>query len=425
MNEIILSTWRSLMDEGTRWLAKEEYNKAEGFFSESAQTARLIGTPEILAFSLRLLATTRVKLGALEVAETGFREALKICEDIQNAKGMAEALAGLASVAFGRKMFQEAVKLYVRSINVYPDSSPPLRLGMLYSDLGQTFSLLADWNNALAAYKKAHELCHLHGYPQGEGELSVLIGEIYFRREEKQQAEEWLKKACKVFATVEDAPTMANALQYLAFIYYDQNKMELARETQLRTVALWLRQDIKYEASESCYFLSKIEQSLNETREAEFYLRVSIELYDRQDLGLAIRFQNLAGLSLTDFELTKAEQYYHKALSIYEKLHEDIKAGEIYETLASLADFDGRKSEALMYYEKAVELLDGSAHLEIEAQQGLASYYEKNMLFRKALETYWVALKVARENDLESDSIELAIQRISRFWRKKVNNKIF
>lgn len=426
MNEEMLNTWRSLMDDGTRCLAKEEYEKAEVFFSESALTARQLGVPEIMAFTLRLLATTRVKLGALEVAETGFWEALKICEDIQNAKGMSEALAGLASVALNRKTISEAIRYYVQSIAVYPSSSPALRLSILYSDLGQAYSLLEDWDNALTAYQKAQELCHEHNYLKGEGELIVLIGEIFFRRGEKQTAEEWLKKACQLFAVIKDFSTMANSLQYLAFIYYDQNKMELAKETQLRAVGLWLKQDMKEEASESCYFLSKIEQNLGQTSEAELYLEQSIDLYPIKDIGLATRYQSLASLALTNFDLVKAERYFIEASNLFEKLNEETKVGEVYVTLAFLVDFDGRKNEALNYHQKAVAKLSGNASMEIEAKQSLAAFYEKYADYRKAIETYWSTLKTARENNFETESIEISIQRISRLWRKKGHNdKIF
>ncbi|MHB1651200.1 MAG: tetratricopeptide repeat protein [Desulfitobacteriaceae bacterium] len=419
MNEQLVNTWRTFMDEGTRCLSKEDYQKAEGYFSQSAVTARQLGVPEILAFTLRLLATTRVKLGELEVAESGLREALIICEDIQNAKGMAEAWAGLASVALGRSLFQEAVQFYEQSIAIYPLSSPPLRLGMLYSDLGQAYTYLEDWEKALKAYLSAKELCHTHGYPKGEGELEVLIGEVFYRQGLKREAELWLKKACQVFVVLGDVPILANALQYLAFIYYDQNKMELAREAQQRAVVLWVGQDMKLEASESCYFLSKIEQNIGQAGESELYLELSIQLYGQEDLGLALRYQSLAGLALTGLDLPKAEVYFTKSLELFERLHEEIKAGEVCETLAFLVDLDGRKKEALVYHKKAVAKLSGNAPMAVEAIQGIAAFYEKHLNYRKALEASWSALKIVRENELDSEAIELAIQRISRAWRRR------
>lgn len=419
MHEQLLGIWRQLMDEGTRCLGQEDYEEAEKYFIQSSSTAEQLAAPEILAFSLRLLATTRVKLGELEIAEKGFYEALEICQDVQNAKGMAEAWAGLASVAFGRGFYPAAADYYERSIAVYPSGSPQLRLGMLYSDLGQTYSYLESWDQALQAYGQARDLCHYHGYPKGEGELKVLIGEIFYRQGHKAEAEKWVKEACRIFAGIDDPSILANALQYMALIYYDQNRMELAREVQRRAVALWLKHNILAEASESCYFLSKIEQNLDDNAEAQAYIELSIQLYKEEDIGLALRYQSLAGLALTALDLGKAEEHFLAALNLFQILGEEIKAGEVCETLAFLVDFDGRNQEALRYHERAVKLLSSSAAQAAEAVQELATFYEKYQNYRKALETYWSALHLARENNFESEGLEVAIQRVSRVLRKK------
>lgn len=418
MNEEMLNIWRKLMDSGTLSLSQEEYAQAEGYFVQSVGLARQLEVPEIVAFALRLLATSRVKLGKLEMAESGFHEALAICESIENAKGMAEAWAGLASVLLGRELFAQAAEAYERSIEVYPLTSPSLRLGMLYSDLGQAYSLLEQWEKARHAYGRACELCSLNGYMKGTGELEVLIGEICYRLGEKKDAETWLKKACQDFAKLNDLSTLADALQYLAFIYYDQNELEIAREQERRAVGLWIQLGMEQEASESCYFLSKIEQNLGD-KEAEEYLELSIDLYAQEDFGLGMRYHSLAGLALTALDLPKAQGHYNEALRLFEQVREDGKAGEVCETLAVLADLEGHKKEALAYYTQAVKHLQGYPDQVIETLQSLATFFEKYRDYRNALETYWQALRTARENGLESDGIELAVQRVSKLWRKK------
>ncbi|KLU62207.1 tetratricopeptide repeat protein [Peptococcaceae bacterium CEB3] len=419
MDEQLLGFWRRVMDEGTRRLGRAEYQEAESFFQQGASTAERLGAPEVLAFSVRLLATVRVKLGELESAETGFSRALEICQNVDNAKGMAEAWAGLASVAFGRGAFAQAVRYYEQAISVYPPASPPLRLGMLYSDLGQAYALLELWEKALRAYDRAQDLCHRHGYPKGEGELKVLMGEICYRRGEKKKAEDWFKEACRIFAALGDPATLANALQYMAFIYYDQNRMKPAEEILRRAIALWLLCDMPAEASESCYFLSKIEQNLGTGGEAEAYIELSIKLYEKEDIGLALRYQSLAGIALTDLELVKAEKYFLQALNLFRVLGDENKAGEIFQTLAVLADLDGRQTEARGYHEKAIEALSAAGSLAVEARQGLALFYEKHHNYRKALETFWTALQMARESGLDSEELETGIQRVSRLLRKK------
>ncbi|NMA69013.1 MAG: tetratricopeptide repeat protein, partial [Desulfitobacterium sp.] len=104
-----LEIWRTLMEKGTSHMGQAEYTRAEEHFKRALRIANQLNVPLVKAFSLRLLATVEVKLGKSEVAERSFREALQICEEVANFKGMSEALAGLASVEVEKNNFEEAI----------------------------------------------------------------------------------------------------------------------------------------------------------------------------------------------------------------------------------------------------------------------------------------------------------------------------
>ncbi len=414
-----LSVWRTSMENGTQCLGEEQYLKAEGYFSQALLKAYQIKVPAIIAFTLRLLATARERLGDLELAEEGFQKALCICQEIKNAKGMAEAWAGLASVSVKKGWLREACNKYEQAIAIYPDSSSPIRLGMLYADLGQVYAGLEDWNGAKKAYTQAHEICRSYGFPKGEAELDVLLGELYLRQEKKTEAAAYLKLACQIFAQIKDIAALANTLQYLALVYFEQNRIHLAFECQQRAVALCLKCDTRNVFSESCYFLSVIEQLLESYEEAKYYLELSIRFYPKQDLDLALRYQSLAGLFFLSLDFTKAEIYYFKALSLYKKT-DDVRCGEIYEALATLNQIRERKLEPFNSKEEITEnnfKLYGE--FTLAALIRLAELYEKQRNFRDALACYWKALEMARDAEMTTDWIEMRVQRVSKRLRRK------
>ena len=418
MHDGELSVWRNLMEDGTQCLGEEDYIKAEKHFSQGLIMAYQLTVPEIVAFTLRLLATVRVRLGDLELAEEGFKEALGICQEIQNAKGMAEAWAGLASVSVKKGMLREAGKDYEQAIAVYPSSSPPLRLGMLYADLGQVYTTLEDWSRANTAYIQAHEICRTNGFPKGEAELDVLLGELNFRRDRKVEALSYLKHACQIYAQINDGVALSNTLQYLALVYFEHNEMRLAFECQQRAVALSLKFDTKNIFSVSCYFLSKIEQFLENFEEAKYYLELSIRFYPEQDLDLALRYQSLAGLFFLSMDLAKSELYYLKALSLFESMG-DGRIVEIYDALAALKEI--RKQKAASDYSHGIPEDKSQLHGEfaLEALIRLAELYEKQRNFRDALECYWKALEMGRDAEMKTDWIETRVQRVSKRLRRK------
>jgi len=406
------------MEDGTQCLGEEQYLKAEEYISQGLLKAYQLTVPEIVAFTLRLLATVRVRLGNLEYAEEGFQEALRICQEIQNAKGMAEAWAGLASVLVKRGMLREAGKKYEQAIAVYPSSSPQLRLGMLYADLGQVYATLEEWTRSNNAYRQAHEICHYNGFPKGEAELEVLLGELCFRQGKKTEASNYLKHACQIFTQIEDVLALSNTLQYLALVYFDHNEMLSAFECQQRAVVLCLKFDTKNSFSESCYFLSKIEQHLENYEEARYYLELSIQFYSEQDIDLALRYQSLAGLSFLSMDLVKAEEYYLKSLSLFQTI-DDVRIGEIYEALAALKKMRERKVMPVSSQDKSEEKSQQPGGFALEALVRLAELYEKQRNFRDALGCYWKALEMGRDAEVMTDWIETRVQRVSKRLRHK------
>jgi len=414
-----LYVWRNLMEGGTQCLGDEQYLKAEKYFIQGLLKAYELTVPEIVAFTLRLLSTVRVRLGNLEFAEEGFKEALRICQEIQNAKGMAEALAGLASISVKKGRLREAVGEYEQAIAVYPKTSPQLRLGMLYADLGQVYTALEEWTRAKSAYSQALELCRLYGFPKGEAELDVLSGELCFRLGQKTEAIRNLKHACQIFSQIQDMVALSTTLQYLALLYFDQNEMRLAFESQQRAVALSLRFDTKEVFSESSYFLSKIEQNLENFQEARGYLELSIDFYPEKNLDLALRYQSLGSLLFISMDLAKSELYYLKALSLFELFQDDQRISEVYEALALLKGIREQKEDPLKFHDKSEDRSKLHGEFTLEALIHLAEFYEKRHNYRDALECYWKALKRGRDAEMKTDWIEYRVQQVSKCLRRK------
>lgn len=418
MHDGEILVWRTIMEDGTQCLGEEQYLKAETYFSQGLLKAYQLAVPEITAFTLRLLATVRVRIGNLELAEEGFKQALRICQEIQNSKGMAEAWAGLASVSVKKGMLWEAGQKYEQAISVYPSSSPPLRLGMLYADLGQVYATLEDWTRANITYTKALEICSTNGFPKGEAELNVLLGELCFRRELKNEATRYLRHACQIFAQIDDVVALSNTLQYLALVYFEHNEMYLAFECQQRAVVLCLKFESSTIFSESCYFLSKIVQFLENYQEAKYYVELSIQYYSEQDLDLALRYQSLAGLFFISMDLDKAEFYYLKAVSLFEAI-DDVRIAEIYESLAALKEIRKRKVARFNSQNLTEDKARPPGELALEALVRLAELYEKQRNFRDALECYWKALEMGRDAGMMTDWIESRVQRVSKRLRRK------
>jgi tetratricopeptide (TPR) repeat protein len=419
MNENSLDIWRTLMEKGTSKLGQAEYKIAESYFSRSLKVADTLAVPVIKAFNLRLLATAQIKQGKTELAERGFRKALRICEEISNLKGISEALAGLASVAVEMNNPEAAIVWFKRAIEVYPDASPQLRLAMLYSDLGQVYATLEQWKEAQVTYGSAMELCHQYGYPKGEGELSVLIGEACFRQGDKIGARTFLIRACRIFALIKEHNSLINALQYLAFMYFEQEEYEEARQSLNRAVVLQIQYALWDEVSESSYFLTKILQELELLEEASYYMELTLQLYKQKDISFALRLQSMGKLMSSKQDFIEAKKYLKESAALFEYFGDDLRLGECYEHLAYLAGRLGEEEEAIRYRQESTRMIAGHNAVSLSAVHKLAEYYEQRHNYWDALRCYWQSLQIAREIGYETKEIERAVQRVSKYVRKK------
>lgn len=421
MDDDILRDWRSLMEKGTGFLGQGKYPEAEKFYLRSLRLAKRLAVPLITAFTIRLLSTSRIKQGKSALAERGFKEALEICQQLQNYKGMAEAMAGLASVAEAQDKMEEAVSWYEQAIQVYPPNSPRLRLSMLFSDLGQVYSEQENWNKAQYAFRKARELCHIYGYRKGEGELSILLAEVLYRQNEVKLARHDLHQSCKIFSEENDEESLVNAIQYLAFINYEEEKFLQAREAWQRVVVIYLRLAQWENVSDSTYFLAKILEELKDFPEAVYYLKLSIEVYKNEDLGLGLRYQNLGQLQAMQQDYQAACMDLKKAAELFEKYEEGQKLGETYEKIALYLEHLGEMKEAQEYHVKSKASHESHQVISFSTNQRLAEYFENRRSYLNALQYYWQSLKIAQELGIETLEIEQAIQRISKKIRKKNN----
>ncbi|AGA69528.1 hypothetical protein Desdi_2085 [Desulfitobacterium dichloroeliminans LMG P-21439] len=419
MKEESLDIWRTLMEKGTTYLAQADYIQAEDYYRRAIRIAKKLDVPLVKAFSLRLMATVQVKQGKIEAAEKGFREALQICEEVSNYKGMSEAFAGLASIAVEKDTWESAIYWFNRAIEVYPSESPPLRLAMLYSDLGQVYSALERWSEAQISYKNALELCHRYSYPKGEGELSVLIGESCYRQGNQKDAIVHIRYSCKIFASLGEELSLANALQYYAFMKFEQQSLTEALAAMQRAVILQMRNQLWSDASESSYFMAKILQNLGYLDEAQYYLELSIQYCTDLENSLAIRLQSLGKLMVNKEEYGQAKGYLLEASTIFEQLGDDLRLGECYEYLAFLLDAMGEEEEGEYFRKEAKRMIAGYHAHSLSAVQRLAEYYESRRQYLDALQCFWQSIEIAHDIGYETIDLERAVQRVSRKIRHK------
>ncbi|MGI5902029.1 MAG: tetratricopeptide repeat protein [Desulfitobacteriia bacterium] len=419
----IIKEWQNYLEIGIQYLADNELQKAEEYFSLSLAKAEELQVPILVAFTSRLLATTQLRNNKLDEAESGFNKALMFCNRLNNKKGIAEAQAGLAGVFFARKDYLKSIEYYWEALNVYPEGASALRLATLYSDLGQAYGQLKDWKKAEASFLKAKVLCQVHNFLKGEAEIEKYLGEVYFCQGQNKAAEKSLKRAVEIFVKLGDECLLANVLQNIAFLAFEANEVELALQYQYRVVALFLKNKRFLEVSESYYLLSNILQYCKYYLEAERSLKISLDYYEGIDLGFALRFHGLASIALYKKHYEEAKKYYLEALKYFQFDGDGKKIGEICDELIFLLNYEdaclrGNTYQWLIEKYEETRLSEESPAPKFEILLQLANSLNMRGKNLAALRCGWRALEIAKAMDYDTSKPEALIQNISKKIRK-------
>lgn len=414
---VSLKQWQKNLETGIKYLSEGNISEAEKYLEICMTEAENINVPVIIAFSQRLLATAYVRNDKLEQAERGFQRALEYCQKLENNKGIAEAKAGLANVCFIDNRYLKAISLYKEAISIYPKDSSPLRLAVLYSDLGHVYVKIKKWEKAEESFTNGWELCKGCGYSKGEAEINLYLGEINYCQGNLMRAKKRFVEAAKTFSLIDEQVSLANALQYLTFLLLEKDGYDEALVYQYRIVALYFDHQLYAEVSESYYLLSNILQCLKLLDEAEECLRLSLRYYNGYEIGLAMRYHGLANIKIMKKDYHEAKEYYYEALKYFQFFGDGNKVGDVCEELTFLLkyeDFNQRdnywKKLSLRYIDNGISKYD----IMIKLADTLKSR-GNNMA---ALKCGWKALEIAKANKYETVETERFIQKISESIRR-------
>lgn len=417
--ETTINNWQKYLELGIKFLGEGNTEESEKNLHLSLLEADNLGLPIIIAFTQRLLATVQVRNNKLNEATAGFKRALVYCKRIKNNKGIAEANAGLASVYFIQGKEAKAISLYKQAIGIFPKDIAPLRLASLYSDLGQVYSKIKQWQDAEYAFIQAENICRELAYTMGEAEISVYIGEIKYLQAHKTAAKNRFLKAVKMYSLLGEENYLASTMAYIVFIYLDKNMIQEALLIQYRVIVLYLKNKKWTEVSDSFFMLSNLLHTAGFMEEAIQSMELSLKYYEGEELGLAIRYYSLAVLAVSRQDYQEAKIKYFEALRHFQFSGDGAKIGDISEELTYLVKYEDQ-----LFQENFYRYLGKRYYTDTDIPKSELMTKLANILFNRgknleALKCSWIALDHARSMQADTQEIEALVQTLSEVIRLK------
>lgn len=333
--------------------------------------------------------------------------AIELARQLNNPKGEAQGMNDLGIIKADQNEFDEALKLYQKSLVIRMDLNDSMGQASLYNKIGIVYQKQGNLDkaleNQLTALRYYDRLNQKYGIAQCLNNVAI----VYYNQNLYEQSLEYYQKSVDVKKEIGDRFGVAGSLSNIANIYYSQKKLDLAIEKNLEAIS-YLRE---LNASEylagalnnlGTYYMEK--QDLKKAKEVILEsLSIRKEIGDRH--GEASSYANLGNISLDLEDYNSAKNYLDQALEIASSDGIKLKLIDIYASYTLLYISTGQKQLALEYFEKRIVLGDS-----IHGEESIAKILELQTQYETEKKEQEIKL-LAAENALKDSEIANANNR--------------
>lgn len=207
----------------------------------------------------------------------------------------AQTLANLlrSTVAINQKQYSLAVDLARRALPFLQGESPLLG-GLLYLNLGDSYSASHDFRSAMEAYQQAYDAVHGTGNSMLEVIIIGSIGNLYLTTGELRQAERVLQKSLLVEAEYRQRAggeifAMGKPLTYLARIYLEWYELDKALEFAERAVFLCSRWQHAEHRLEAILCLARVQDARGKDLEVDRCFEILKSLLTQEEPSFIVQ----------------------------------------------------------------------------------------------------------------------------------------
>ena len=236
-------------------------------------------------------------------------------------------------------------------------------IAKIWVDIGNLQQLQSS-QLALHAYKKASQ------FDDQNSNAWNRLGHFYRQQKQFALAENAYNKILE--SSADTTKTQAVALANFGLLYQAQGKLDQAKESYLKALAINEAKNNTASLASNNENLAIIYKKNNNFDLSEKHYLAALEHYEilKQDNSSASIQSSLASLYHQSQQLDKAKQHYQTTLKIYQKTNNEKKIASNYSNLGLLHQQQGEVGTAKDFFQKSLQI-----NQKINQQQGIADQY--------------------------------------------------
>jgi signal transduction histidine kinase len=278
----------------------------------------------------------------------------------------------IGSVWADRADYAKALEYQFQSLKMSEKLKDDEKVGINLGNIGITYALMNQNDKALEYFDKSLKMAEKLGDKQSIAVKLGNIGLIYSNMNQQEKALEYYERSLKMAEEAGDQEGVATKLLNMGVVYYKMAKdvkgidnpglpglLNRSEEYLLRGWKMFEEQDHQQAVAQALYHLGQLKREQKESREAEMYLKHSVDLAEK--IGSTFEMKDAAE-ELSDLyaEMGKYELslcYYKKYVAAYDSIFSEENTAKEVRTEMNY-EYDKKTAVQKAEHEKEVALLD-------------------------------------------------------------------
>lgn len=310
--------------------AKNVYSapdKALQYTAEAVEQAVKLQNHQEQSVALLQRGLAYLQLGNLPEVQKNLEASLAAAQQAGFLQGQGDAYNFLGTYFWEVGMYDQAMKNYLKALEIRTDLGERIRMSKTISNLGQVNRKIGNYEQALEHFRQSLEL-------KGS----------------------------------DDATGRSNTLTNMSLVY--KETMEYEQALQLMEQALAVATKAKYIQGQAFArrSMGEVQLAMNRLPEALDNLQQSAQLYEKVSYfkGQALAYYSIGRIYEEQGKSMLAMENYDKALLIADNIGQKRLQGDIYYHSAKVAKTEGKQELAHEYYEKSLQIAQDIGKEEIK-----------------------------------------------------------
>ncbi|HAN19810.1 MAG: hypothetical protein A2X13_12575 [Bacteroidetes bacterium GWC2_33_15] len=266
--------------------------------------------------------------------------------------------------------FDDALKNYNESLELYKLENNQPQLAKLYLNLGLTNQYINNYDAALESYQKAIEV---FGNLNDKEQVAICyqdIGTLYNDLEKYSLALIYYEKALDIFKEIGNKSRSAATLQNIGVLHYNWGNFDQALDFYTKSLKIYEELDNLNGIGTSLSNIGLLYEENKQYQKSLEYYQKSLLVFEELNYKPAIVYvyYNLGSIHENLNNIPKSIEYFSKGLELSRKHSLKDYVSYNYEALSSIYEQKGDFSKALLYYKQYI-LVKDSVFNEVKFKQ--------------------------------------------------------